>query len=108
MKQMLVIGPDNKKVKVVDKNGCSTNVGYDRLGIATGAVSVEPDIEGLQLPGVFTLRGMDDGSAMQNYITKCNPKSAIVIGAGCIGMEMSDALTYRVSKSRWLSISIPF
>ena len=49
----------------------------------------------LQLPGVFTLRWMDDSFAMQRYITEHNPKSAIIIGAGYIGIEMADALTYR-------------
>jgi NADPH-dependent 2,4-dienoyl-CoA reductase/sulfur reductase-like enzyme len=58
-------------------------------------VSVEPDIEGIQLPGVFTLRWMDDSFAMQRYLIEQKPKSAIIIGAGYIGMEMADALTYR-------------
>jgi NADPH-dependent 2,4-dienoyl-CoA reductase/sulfur reductase-like enzyme len=77
------------------KSACSKNLGYDRLVIGTGAVSVEPAIEGLQLPGVFTLRWMDDSFAMQRYLTENNPKTAIIIGAGYIGMEMADALTYR-------------
>jgi NADPH-dependent 2,4-dienoyl-CoA reductase/sulfur reductase-like enzyme len=83
----------------VEKNGHSKNLGYDRLVIGTGAVSVEPDIEGLQLPGVFTLRWMEDSFAMNDHITNRNPKSAIIIGAGYIGMEMADALTYRGLKT---------
>ena len=89
------IDPDKKKVKVVEKNGHSKTIEYDRLVLGTGAVSVVPDIEGLQLPGVFTLRWMDDSFAMQHYLTEHQPKSAIIIGAGYIGMEMADALTYR-------------
>jgi len=45
------IDPDKKQVKVVDKNGHSKNLGYDRLVIGAGAVSVEPDIEGLHVGG---------------------------------------------------------
>jgi NADPH-dependent 2,4-dienoyl-CoA reductase/sulfur reductase-like enzyme len=84
-----------KQVNVIPNNGKSWTLEYDRLVIGTGAVSVEPDIEGLQLPGVFTLRRMDDSFAMQRFLTEQNPKSAIIIGAGYIGMEMADALTYR-------------
>lgn len=89
------IDPDKKQVTVIPRDGNSKTLEYDRLVIGTGAVSVEPAIEGLQLPGVFTLRFMDDSFAMQRYLTEQNPKSAIIIGAGYIGMEMADALTYR-------------
>ena len=89
------IDPVQKRVRVVAKNGDSKSLVYDRLLVGTGAVSVEPGIEGLQLPGVFTLRWMDDSFAMQHFLTEQNPKSAIIIGAGYIGMEMADALTYR-------------
>jgi NADPH-dependent 2,4-dienoyl-CoA reductase/sulfur reductase-like enzyme len=89
------IDPDKKQVKVIAKNEKSKTLEYDRLVIATGAVSVEPDIEGLALPGVFTLRWMDDSFAMQRFLAEQNPKSVIIIGAGYIGMEMADALTYR-------------
>ena len=57
--------------------------------------SVEPGIEGLQLPGVFTLRWMDDSFKMKHHLAENKPNSAIIIGAGYIGMEMADALTYR-------------
>jgi NADPH-dependent 2,4-dienoyl-CoA reductase/sulfur reductase-like enzyme len=89
------IDPDKKQVSVIAKNGKSKTLEYDRLVIGTGAVSVEPNIEWLQLPGVFTLRWMDDSFAMQRFLAEQNPKSAIIIGAGYIGMEMADALTYR-------------
>ncbi|MGD9289321.1 MAG: FAD-dependent oxidoreductase [Desulfobacterales bacterium] len=89
------IDPDKKQVIVVEKSGNSKTLEYDRLVVGTGAASIEPDIAGLQLPGVFTLRWMDDSFALQSYLTDHHPKSAIIIGAGYIGMEMADALTYR-------------
>ena len=89
------IHPNQKRVKVVAANGGSKSLDYDRLLIGTGAVSVEPDIEGRQMPGGFTLRWMDDSFAMQRYITEQKPQSAVIIGAGYIGMEMADALTCR-------------
>ena len=89
------IDPVQKRGQIGAGNGDSKSLVYDRLLIGTGAVSVEPGIEGLQLPGVFTLRWMDDSFAMQRYLTGQNPKSTIITGAGYIGMEMADALTYR-------------
>jgi NADPH-dependent 2,4-dienoyl-CoA reductase/sulfur reductase-like enzyme len=89
------IDPDKQQLRVVAKNGKSKVLEYDRLLIATGAMSVEPNIEGLQLPGVFTLRWMGDSFKMQRHLTENKPNSAIIIGEGYIGMEMADALTYK-------------
>jgi NADPH-dependent 2,4-dienoyl-CoA reductase/sulfur reductase-like enzyme len=89
------IDPHRKQVSVVKKSGDPLSLVYDRLLIGTGAMSIEPKIEGLQLPGVFTLRWMDDSFTMQRYLSEHHPKSAVIIGAGYIGMEMADALTYR-------------
>ncbi|MCK5520611.1 MAG: FAD-dependent oxidoreductase, partial [Candidatus Marinimicrobia bacterium] len=41
---------------------------YDKLIIATGARPIIPKIQGMDLPGVFTLRSIDDGRAIKNYI----------------------------------------
>jgi NADPH-dependent 2,4-dienoyl-CoA reductase/sulfur reductase-like enzyme len=48
-----IIDPHKKQAKVISKNGKSTPLEYDRLVIGTGAVSVEPDIEGLQFPSAL-------------------------------------------------------
>ena len=68
---------------------------YDRLIISTGAVPVRPPIAGLGLPGVFLLHTMADSFRLQEFLTNHRPESAVVIGAGYIGMEMVDALTHR-------------
>lgn len=68
------IDPDKNQVNLIAKNGKSKTHEYDRLVIGTGAVSLEPDIEGLQLLGVFTLRWMDDSFAMQRFFNRTKPK----------------------------------
>lgn len=68
---------------------------FDRLIIGTGAVPVKPAIDGLSENGVFLLHMMEDSFRIQDYLTKGNPKSALIIGAGYIGVEMADALTHR-------------
>ena len=68
---------------------------FDRLVIATGAVPVEPPIAGLRSPGVFLLHTMEDSFRVHEHLSEHNPESAVIIGAGYIGMEMADALTHR-------------
>ncbi|MFZ0930874.1 MAG: FAD-dependent oxidoreductase [Syntrophobacteraceae bacterium] len=89
------IDPMAKVVTLNSRQGNTRNPGYDRLIIATGAESIRPKIDGIGLPGVFLLRWMDEAFAMQQYMNERQPRSAIVVGGGYIGMEMADALTYR-------------
>ena len=63
--------------------------------IGTGARPVQPAIEGFHLPGVFPLHTMEDSFAVHRFLEEQKPKSAIIVGAGYIGLEMADALTHR-------------
>ena len=54
------IDPAAKTVLLVAPDGAAGQMKYDRLLVATGAESVRPPIEGLDTPGVFFLRWMDD------------------------------------------------
>ena len=89
------IDPASKVVSISSRQGNIRDMGYDRLIIGTGAESIRPEVEGMNLPGVFLLRWMDDAFAMHRYFENRQPQSAIIVGAGYIGMEMADALTYR-------------
>ncbi len=90
-----VIDPEKKHVLVADGEGRTRELQYDRLVIGTGAESIKPDIRGMDLPGVFLLRWMDDSFAVHKWLTEQKPKSAIIVGGGYIGMEMADALSLR-------------
>ena len=65
---------------------------WDDLLITTGAVAVRPPIPGLDLPGIFTLRTVEDGIAIKEWIAKKHPWQAVVVGAGYIGLELAEAL----------------
>ncbi len=65
---------------------------WDELLITTGAVAVKPPIPGLDLPGIFTLRTVEDGIAIKEWIAKKHPWQAVVVGGGYIGLEMAEAL----------------
>ncbi|MGO9530877.1 MAG: FAD-dependent oxidoreductase [Syntrophobacteraceae bacterium] len=89
------IDPIAKLLSLSNREGTTQNLMYDRLIIGTGAESIRPPVDGINLPGVFLLRWMDEAFAMQQYINERQPRSAIIVGGGYIGMEMADALTYR-------------
>ena len=74
------------------ENGSKQTACYDKLIIASGAYPVIPDIDGVELKGVFTVRTPDDAIAIRDYVEKNNCKKAVVIGAGFIGMEMAENL----------------
>jgi NAD(P)H-nitrite reductase large subunit len=61
---------------------------FDGLIVAAGAVPVQPKIEGLNVNGVFQLHTMEDSFRVKEYLKHAGAASAIIIGAGYIGMEM--------------------
>jgi NADPH-dependent 2,4-dienoyl-CoA reductase/sulfur reductase-like enzyme len=89
------VDPEKKSVTVVGADGKSRTLSYDKLVLGTGAVSAQPQIEGLDLPGVYPMRWMRDAFAVYAHLTERDPQSAVVIGGGYIGMEMADGLTLR-------------
>jgi NADPH-dependent 2,4-dienoyl-CoA reductase/sulfur reductase-like enzyme len=77
-------------------------LGYDKLVVGTGAVPVRPPISGLAGPGalgprdgVHLLHSMGDTFAVMRTLEQAAPASAVIVGAGYIGLEMADALTVR-------------
>jgi NADPH-dependent 2,4-dienoyl-CoA reductase/sulfur reductase-like enzyme len=89
------IDPIAKCVTATTAGGRARRFVYDRLIVATGAIPARPPVRGLDLPGVFFLRSMADGFALQDYLTAHEPQSAAIVGGGYIGMEMTDALSRR-------------
>lgn len=83
------INPNSKTVEVQYKNGQREELHYDSLIIATGAKPVVPPIKGREKNGVFVLRTIEDGKNIQEAMK--NAKSAVVIGAGLIGLETAVA-----------------
>ena len=90
-----MVFPETKIVRTISSKGQTREITYDKLLIATGAESTRPPITGLDENGVFLLRWMADGFAMQEFIEKNNPRQCVIIGGGYIGLEMADAMTHR-------------
>ncbi len=74
------------------ENGKEFEVQYDKLVIATGARAVRPNVKGVDLKGIFTIRFLEDGIEIKNFIRENSPKKALIVGAGYIGMEMAESL----------------
>jgi NADPH-dependent 2,4-dienoyl-CoA reductase/sulfur reductase-like enzyme len=89
------IDPQKKVVQVRRADGSEIELAYNKLPIGTGARPVQPSIEGFGLPGAFPLHTMEDSFAVHRFIEERQPKSAVIVGAGYIGLEMADALTHR-------------
>lgn len=89
------IDPKTKMVEVLDSKEEKQVLSYDCLLIATGARPVRPTIDGLGFSGVFPLHTMEDSFRVHRYLRERSPSSAVIIGAGYIGVEMADALRHR-------------
>lgn len=84
-----------KKVVHVGKDGDAEEIYYDKLLVATGARPIEPDVPGINLPGVLGLKSLEDGRNIKQYIARNNVRKALIIGMGYIGLEMAEALHER-------------
>ncbi len=65
---------------------------YDKLVLATGAKPVVPSMPGNDLPGVFTLRTLQDAESIRQYIKENSPRKLVLVGSGFISLETSALL----------------
>ena len=87
---MEAVAVDAKAKNVTFANG--EVVSYDKLVIATGATPFVPNVAGATLPGVFTMRTPDDAIGLRAYVDENKCRSAVVVGAGFIGLEIAENL----------------
>lgn len=91
--EVLKVDTQNKRVIVKDLNtGNTFEDGFDKLIIATGAHPVIPQIDGIELGGIFVLRNVKDADRIKEFINNYFPKKALIVGGGYIGLEMAEAL----------------
>ncbi len=109
--EVIAIDPTNRMVVAKSDTG-ETQQPYDSLLIATGARSMIPSIDGVDLEGVYTLGSMTDGKELRDFVARSRESSPIeqpdrgpachflescsgavaVVGGGYIGVEMAEAL----------------
>ena len=95
------IQAEGKKVLLSRPDGEDELISYDALIIGTGGLSIRPPIDGLigsaalgPSDGVHLLHSMGDTFELMETLD-APPRSAIIVGAGYIGLEMAESLTNR-------------
>jgi NADPH-dependent 2,4-dienoyl-CoA reductase/sulfur reductase-like enzyme/rhodanese-related sulfurtransferase len=84
-----------KKVRVREVDtGREYEETYDKLILAPGAAPLVPPIPGVDLPGIFTLRNLQDVDRIKERVD-LGVKQAVVVGAGFIGLEMVENFVRR-------------
>ncbi|HIH77941.1 MAG TPA: FAD-dependent oxidoreductase [Halobacteria archaeon] len=99
-----VISIDRANKEIVVKDTVSSNTyteKYDELVLSPGATPIRPNISGIDLPGIFTVRTIPDSNKVKEWIVKKGVKDAIIVGGGFIGLEMAENLL-----TKGISVSI--
>ena len=90
------IDPKEKRIEVVNLPKSETQwVPYDKLIIATGARSRRLNIPGWNGKNIFTLKDLQDGIRIREYIDERKPNQVAILGGGFIGLEMCEAFRLR-------------
>ena len=82
------IDPDKRLVRLAG----GETLPYDTLVLGTGTKPLMPGIPGEEREGVFTLKRLSDAVRMKSWLRDLSCRKAIIVGAGFIGMEMSEAI----------------
>jgi len=81
-----------KTVRIRDlESGRDYDESYDKLILAPGAAPLRPPIPGIDLPGIFTLRNLQDMDRIKAAVDQ-GVQQAVVVGAGFIGLELVENL----------------
>jgi len=87
---------DARKVVVRNlEDGSGSVEGFDILHIATGARPIRPPWPGIESEGVFGVQVLGDVEAIQEYMHRHQPRRAVIVGGGYIGLEMAEAMAAR-------------
>lgn len=88
-----------RRLTIHDRTGAESTIGYDELIVGTGALPSHAGILGLDVlgpqDGVHVIHSMGDTFALDTDLTVRNPQTAIIIGAGYVGLEMAEAFASR-------------
>ncbi|GHH96636.1 CoA-disulfide reductase [Neobacillus kokaensis] len=97
LSEVLSIIPENKSVIIKNlQTGEVYEETYDKLLLSPGARPIVPPIPGINTnQSLFTLRNIPDTDKIKNYVDSKNPKKAVVVGGGFIGIEMAENLADR-------------
>ncbi len=91
--EAVAIDPDAKTVTVRRlEDGSEYTEDYDALVYAPGARATRPDMPGADDERILTMRTVEDTFRIRQLIEARNPRTAIVVGGGFIGLEVAENL----------------
>lgn len=91
--EVTAIHPESKTITVKNlENGSVFTESYDKLLLSPGAKPVKPNFEGADSERIFTLRTVEDTLKIKRYVVEREPKNAVVVGGGFIGIEVAENL----------------
>jgi len=89
--EVLCIDREKKQIEVKDLNtGQRRYERYDALVLSPGARAIRPPVPGVDLPGIHVIRTIPDSRKIKGELS--HVKTAVVVGAGFIGLEMAENL----------------
>lgn len=86
---------DREKKELVIKNlktGEEYRESYNYLILSPGAAPIKPNLKGINSERIFTLRNIPDLDKIVKAVKEKEPKRAVVIGGGFIGIETAENL----------------
>lgn len=91
--EVIKIDKENRKVEVKKNDTGETYFEtYDKLVLSPGAEPINPFKE-VKSDRIFTIRNVNDAEKVKTFIQNNNPKSAVIVGGGYIGVEMAENLS---------------
>jgi len=92
--EVLAIDKGAKTVKVREhSSGEESTHGYDELVLTVGCESLVPKaIPGIDRPGHFVLRSLEDTSAIEAHMATKHPERVVICGGGFIGLEVAEQM----------------
>jgi NADPH-dependent 2,4-dienoyl-CoA reductase/sulfur reductase-like enzyme/rhodanese-related sulfurtransferase len=100
LSEVIAIDRGNKHIEVKNLDtGDTYKESYDKIILAPGAEPVKPPFQGTELGNVFNLRDIPDSDSIKEYVHTKKPGSAVIVGGGYIGLEMTENLVRRGVKT---------
>lgn len=96
LSEVTAIDPAARRIEVTDlQSGKHYSERYDELVLSPGARAIRPQLVGIDLPGIFSVRTIPDTRRIRQWIDDHDAKRAVVVGGGFIGLEMAENLAHR-------------
>lgn len=94
--EVLAVDVAGRSVRVRDRaRGLELTDSWDELLLTAGGAPARPPLPGVELPGVFALRTVEDALAIRAWLEERQPARGVIIGGGYIGLELAEALGAR-------------